>query len=269
MKRILITGAAGGVATLLRQRIGHAAEAIRLSDVADVGELRANEEFMACDLGDEAGVSRIVAGCDGIVHLGGVAKENTFANIMNANLLGVYNLYEAARANGLPRIVFASTNHTIGYYRQDQRLHADMPTQPDGLYGVSKCFGEQMARMYFHKFGQETAVVRIGSLYESPSTHRMLASWFSPDDFASLVTTAFSVPRLGCPIVWGASDNDESWWDNSAAQHLGWVPADSSRRFRDEIRRTVPRPPADAPESVYQGGTFTQDPIWKDEGPDA
>ncbi|WP_127144472.1 NAD-dependent epimerase/dehydratase family protein [Pelagibacterium montanilacus] len=269
MKRILITGAAGGVATLLRSRIAHLADAIRLTDVFEVAGLGANEEFMACDLGDEVGMARIVAGCDGIVHLGGVAKENTFANIMNANLLGVYNLYEAARANGLPRIVFASTNHTIGFYGQDERLHADVPTRPDGLYGVSKCFGEQMARMYFHKFGQQTAIVRIGSLYEAPSTHRMLASWFSPDDFASLIETAFSVPRLGCPVVWGASDNDEGWWDNSAAGYLGWVPIESSRRFREDIRKTVPRPPADAAESVYQGGTFTQDPIWKDEEPQA
>jgi NAD dependent epimerase/dehydratase family len=123
------------------------------------------------------------------------------------HILGLYNLYEAARANGKPRILFASSNHTVGFYRQDEYLDAAARLRPDGLYGVSKCFGEALACMYFDKFGQETALVRIGTCVERPANHRMLATWMSYDDFAALIGCVFRVPRLGCPVIWGVSDN--------------------------------------------------------------
>jgi uronate dehydrogenase len=72
--------------------------------------------------------------------------------------------------------LFASSNHTVGFYRQDEYLDAAARLRPDGLYGVSKCFGEALARMYFDKFGQETALVRIGTCVERPANHRMLAT---------------------------------------------------------------------------------------------
>ena len=118
--------------------------------------------------------------------------------------------------------------------------------------------------MYFDKFGQETALVRIGSCMEKPTNYRMLSTWMSREDFLSLVGCIFSVPRLGCPIVWGVSNNDQSWWDNSAAAYLGWKPKDNAERFRPEIQAALARPAPDAPIAVYQGGQFTQDPIFKD-----
>ena len=264
MKRLLITGAAGGLGRMLRGRLGHLADVLRLSDVADMGKPAAHEECLVCDLADEAAVFDLVSGCDGIVHLGGISVERSFDLIEQANLRGVYNLYEAARANGMPRIVFASSNHTIGYYPQDQRLGVDDPVRPDGLYGVSKVFGEAMARMYHDKFGQETAIIRIGSCTPAPVDWRMLSTWFSHDDFVSLIEAVFRAPRLGCPIVWGASANDAGWWDNSAAGFLGWTPRDNAAAHRDRIEAEVPRPPADAPVARYQGGVFTAEPIHRD-----
>lgn len=264
MNRLLITGAAGGLGRLCRARLAHLANTLRLSDIDDLGAAGPKEELVRCDLGDEAAVADLVAGCDGVVHLGGISVEDRFDPILNANIRGVYNLYEAARAHGMPRIVFASSNHTIGFHPQDRHLTVHDPMKPDGLYGVSKCFGEAMASMYHSKFGQETAIVRIGSCFEKPRDHRMLATWLSPDDFVSLIETVFRVPRLGCPIVWGVSDNDELWWDNSASRYLGWRARDSSARFRDEIYATLPLPPEDAPEAVYQGGKFTADTIHRD-----
>ena len=261
MKRLLITGAAGELGQMLRGRLAPMAEILRLSVISDLGRPAKNVECFTCDLADEEAVFDIVADCDGIVHLGGVSVERSFDLISPANLRGVYNLYEAARVNGMPRILFASTNHTIGFYKQDRRLHADDPVRPDGLYGVSKVFGEAMARMYHEKFGQETAIVRIGSCTAEPKDWRALSSWFSHDDFVSLIETVFRVPRLGCPIVWGASDNDAGWWDNSAAGYLGWVPKDNAADHLDRIRSEVPRPSRNAPVAVYQGGVFTAEPI--------
>lgn len=268
MERLLITGAAGGLGQMLRGRLSHLAPILRLADIAAAADPAPNEEIVQCDLADEEAVFRMVEGCDGIVHLGGISVERSFELIEAANLRGVYHLYEAARAHGLPRIIFASSNHTIGFYPQDQRLHADDPVRPDGLYGVSKVFGEAMARMYYEKFGQETAIVRIGSCTPAPRDWRMLSTWFSHDDFVSLIETVFRVPRLGCPIVWGASANDAGWWDNSASGYLGWVPRDNAAAYRALIETQVPRPSADAPVARYQGGTFTADPIHRGPIPD-
>lgn len=265
MKRLLITGAAGGIGSEMRTRLAHLADTLRLSDVVDIGARRDNEEIVTCDLGDFDAVMRLVEGCDGIVHLGGVALEDKFSKILNANLQGIYNLYEATRAHGHPRIIFASSNHTVGFHRQDQRLDASAPMKPDGWYGVSKCFGEMTASLYYDKFRQETAIVRIGSCYDKPKTHRMLSTWLSFGDLAALIERAFAVPRLGCPIIYGISDNDEAWWDNSLSAYLGWRPKDSSRQFRDEIDAEVERPAPNAPEAVFQGGPFTQDPIFSED----
>jgi uronate dehydrogenase len=265
VKRLLVTGAAGGLGRAMRPRLKGFAEMLRLSDISDLGEAAPHEELVSCDLGDAAAVNRLVEGCDGILHLGGISVEDKFSKILNANLLGLYNLYEAARAHGQPRILFASSNHTVGFYRQDEYIDAKAPMRPDGLYGVSKCFGEALARMYFEKFGQETALVRIGSCMDKPKNHRMLSTWMSYDDFHSLIECVFRAPMLGCPIIWGISDNDSKWWDNSHATYLGWRPKDNAERFRAELEAEQGRPPADSPFSVYQGGMFTQDPIFPED----
>jgi uronate dehydrogenase len=158
----------------------------------------------------------------------------------------------------------ASSNHAIGFYRQDETIDAGAPQKPDGWYGISKCFAENVASMYFNKFGQETALFRIGSCFTAPSDRRQLATWLSYDDFVSFVERVFIVPRLGCPVVFGASANDASWWDNRLSDHLGWRPKDNAAAWNDAMEAAAPRPAPDAPEAVYQGGKFTKDPIFKD-----
>lgn len=264
MKRLLITGAAGGLGRAMRARLGSMAEILRLSDIVGLGEAAANEELVTCDLGDATAVRRLVEGCDAILHLGGISVEDKFSKILNANLLGLYNLYEAAREHGQPRILFASSNHTVGFYRQDQYLDAEAPTRPDGLYGVSKCFGEALAHMYFDKFGQETAIVRIGSCMEKPTNHRMLSTWMSYDDFVSMIECVFRAPMLGCPTIWGVSNNDSRWWDNSSAAFLGWHPKDNAEAFRAQLEKEVVRPSSSSPLAVFQGGMFTADPIFEE-----
>lgn len=259
MKRLLITGAAGTIGSVLRKRLTSFAEIIRVSDIAPLGEAAANEECVTCDLADAAAVDALVEGCDGIVHMGGINFERSFETILAGNIVGVYNLFEAARRHGMPRILFASSNHTVGYYPQGERLGPDAPMRPDGLYGVSKCYGEVLARMYFDKFGQETALVRIGSFSPEPREYRMLSTWFAHDDLVSLVDAVFKVPVLGCPVIWGVSANDASWWDNSHLDWLGWQPTGNAEAYRDKLA-----PPEEGdPLYRYQGAIFTQFPIVK------
>lgn len=261
MKRLLITGAAGGLGSVCRKRLTHLAEILRVSDIADLGDAAAHEEVVPCDLADKAAVEALVAGCDGIVHLGGKSVEGPWEVVRAANIDGVFHLYEAARKADCRRIVFASSNHAIGFHPQTERLDADSPTRPDGLYGVSKVFGEAMASMYHDKFGIETACVRIGSCFPEPANHRMLATWMSHDDFVRLIDCVFRIPRLGCPIIYGASDNDMSWWDNGKTAYLGWRPEDNAERFRAKLDAAMDPPPRDAPSAVYQGGDFAADKI--------
>lgn len=261
-EKLLVTGAAGGVAKLLIPNLHSVTRAIKLSDLAAPASVPDGMEFEACDLADEASVVKLLEGCDGVLHLGGISTEDSFSRILPANIVGVYNLYEAARQIGSPRIVFASSNHVVGYYRQDERIDNTVLPKPDSLYGVSKVFGESLARLYFDKFGIETAIIRIGSCFEKPHDYRMLSTWFSSDDFISLLARIGEVPALGCPILYGVSDNEAAWWDNSQIGFLGWQPQDSSRQFRDE--QTKERIDRSDSHSLYQGGRFTEFPIIKD-----
>ena len=262
MKRLLITGANGSLGKLCRTRLAHLADTLVVSDIEDLGPAAANEDVVQCDLADKGAVNALVEGCDGIVHLGGKATEGTWEVVRNANIEGLVNLYEAARKSSVtPRILFASSNHAIGFYKQDQHLDDKVPTRPDGFYGVSKVFGEAIASMYHDKFGIETASVRIGSCFPEPRNHRMLATWLSPDDFVRLIECVFRVPRLGCPILYGVSANDELWWDNTHVAYLGWHPQDNSERFRAKLDAAMARPEKDDPVAVYHGGTFASDGI--------
>ena len=257
LNKLLITGANGALGSVCRARLGHLAKTVRVSARRGLGEAGPNEQIVYCDLDDRAAVEAMVDGCDGIVHMGGQAREACWETIRQSNIEGVFNLYEAARRSSVtPRIIFASSNHAIGYHKQDTRLDGLSMTRPDSLYGVSKVFGESMASMYFDKFGIETASIRIGSTFPEPRSHRMLATWLSYDDMISLIECIFRVPRLGCPIIYGASDNDASWWNNDHVAYLGWRPKDNAARFRAKIEADQPRPDADDVNALYQGGSM-------------
>ena len=257
-EKLLLTGAAGGLGKALRERLKANCSVLRLSDVQPFGAAAAGEEVVLADLADSAAVHTMVQGVDAIVHLGGVSVEGPFGPILQANILGAYNLYEAARKNGVKRIVFASSNHVTGFYRQDQTINADHPPRPDGLYGLSKAFGEDLSRLYFDRYGIETACVRIGSSFAEPKDRRMLATWLSFDDLHRLITACLTTPVLGHSIVFGMSDNAVTWWDNSRARHIGYVPQDSSDVFREAVYARTSAPDLNDPAAIYQGGAFVK-----------
>jgi uronate dehydrogenase len=253
--RILLTGAAGALGGVLRPAMRSWTQHLRVSDVARLGREEANEEVVRCNLANERGMRKLLEGVDAVVHMGGVSIEKEFPPILQANIIGVYNLYEAARRAGTKRIVFASSNHAIGFYKRTQRIDAADPIRPDGFYGVSKTFGESMSRFYFDRYGIETACLRIGSSFPEPKDRRMLITWLSYADLTSLVRACLFVPKLGHTIVFGASANRDSWWDNKLAKHLRWKPKDSSERFR----RKRESEPLESPKSLahkYQGGVY-------------
>lgn len=258
LNKLLLTGAAGGVGSALRPLLCRVAHAVVLSDINEVADLAAHETFKLCELSDETAVRNLVEGVDGIIHLGGISIERPFGLILQANILGAYNLFEAARNVGRPRIIFASSNHVVGYYRRDQQLDNTVLPRPDSLYGVSKAFGENLASYYFDKFGQECLSVRIGSCFPEPQNPRMLATWLAVEDFAELCARAFEAARIGHTIIYGVSNNDERWWDNRNAAFLGWTPRRTSAKWRAEVLAAAGREDPSSAEIIYQGGGFVQ-----------
>jgi uronate dehydrogenase len=256
--RLLLTGAAGGLGRELRSRLKACCDTLRLSDIADLGSAAAGEELRPARLEDRAAMLSLVEGVDAVVHLGGVSTEQPYDLILQANIVGTFNLYEAARKHGVKRIVFASSNHVTGFYRQDEVIGTDAAVRADGHYGLSKAYGENLSRYYFDRFGIETVCIRIGSSFPEPKDRRMLATWLSYDDLERLVVAALTAPVVGHSIVYGMSDNSTTWWDNTSAKHLGWKPQDSSEPFRAKVEARQTSIDFNDPAALYQGGAFVR-----------
>jgi uronate dehydrogenase len=230
---------------------------MRVSDKVAMPAAGANEELVECDLADKKAVDELVRGCDAIVHLGGVSVEKPFEEILDANIRGVFHVYEGARRHGCKRVVFASSNHAIGFHKQGEILDATSPRRPDGYYGLSKSYGEDLSRFYFDRYGIETACLRIGSSFPEPKDRRMLITWLSYGDLTRLVRACLTTPKLGHTILYGVSVNRDKWWDNSLASHVGFEPQDSSEPFRAKVE-ALPGLSPDDPAAIYQGGAFVK-----------
>lgn len=251
MHRLLITGAAGEVGTLLRPEIRGLAARTRLLDLRqpDVVE---DEEVMLGDVADLAIARRAMAGCDACVHLAAIPVEAPFDQILHANIQGTWALFEAARLEGCERIVFATTNHVTGYYTTTQRIGPSDAIRPDTYYAVSKVFGEALGSLYHDKFGLRVACIRIGTAIPRPLDERHLSTWLSPGDLGRLVTACLTSPDLGFAIVYGASANRRGWWDLEPGRWLGYEPRDDAEVYADAVERTV--------QSRFQGSDAYTEP---------
>lgn len=259
-ERLLLTGAAGGLGRELRPRLKAYCNSLRLSDINTLQPEQASsgEEIVPCALQDAQAVMKLLERVSAVVHLGGVSTEQPWEPILAGNIMGVVNLYEAARKHGVGRIVFASSNHVMGFYRQDQVVDAKSPPRPDGFYGLSKAFGEDVAQLYWDRWGIETVSIRIGSSLPEPRDRRMLATWLSYDDLERLVLAALTAPVVGHSIIYGTSDNQASWYDNTHARHIGFRPQDTSDIFRAAVEARQPVIDKHDPAVIYQGGGFVK-----------
>jgi uronate dehydrogenase len=256
MQRVLLTGASGGVGARLRKLLSEHYPHLRLSDLKTPNDLRAEEEFVAADLADMAQVERAVDGMDGIIHLGAYSVEGPWETILQSNIHGTYNLFEAARRKGVKRVVFASSNHVVGFYPRDQRIGVDVTALPDTRYGVSKAFGESLGAFYAYKFGLEVMCLRIGNVSDQPSNLRLASIWLMPEDLVQLIRIGLEHPDLRYEIFYGVSGNTRGWWDNSAAYRYGYKPSGDSETLLQGAREGQAKLPADLVGDYYQGGHF-------------
>ena len=253
MKTLLITGAAGSVATMLRPELAGKYR-LKLSDLHPIKRLAAEEKFNRADIARLSDMLRVTKGVDAILHLGGFSVEGPWEDILRANIVGCYNVFEAARRNGVKRILFATSNHATGFYRRDATIDHRVYPKPDSRYGVSKVFGEQLGSLYADKYGAEVLCMRIGNVAARPVDKRRLSIWISPRDLAQLVCIGVDHPAIRFEIVYGVSGNKRSWYDNSNATRLGYRPVDDSEPQAAEV--LAKEKPGDALAERYQGGTF-------------
>ena len=259
MQTVLITGAAGDVGSRLRRLLKGTYPHLRLSDIRTPFDLSADEDFTAADLSDYAQVERIVAGADGIVHLGGFSVEGPWETILGANIVGCRNVFEAAYRAGVRRVVFASSNHAVGFYPRTERIGVDVTVRPDSRYGVSKAFGEALGALYADKHGLAVTCLRIGNVADAPVDERRLSIWLKPEDLVQLVRIGLEHPDIRYEIFYGVSDNAASFWDNARAEQFGYRPQGRAEDFRAAALAAQAKLAPDPVGARYQGGPYCSD----------
>lgn len=238
MKLVLITGAAGDIGSSLRPflRDDHR---LRLQyRQRPLEGLSESEEAVQGDIEDLTSVETMVQGVDAIVHLAAERRADaSWEQVHGPNIVGTYNVFEAARRAGVPRIVFARTNHVMGNYDRDRAwpIHPDQPVRPDGYYGASKAFGEALARYYSDEFDMSMICLRIGWFLERPFNETSMRMWLSPRDMGQL-TRRCLVAEVRFGLYYGVSNNTRCQWDlENARRELGYEPQDNSEVFAADI----------------------------------
>jgi uronate dehydrogenase len=256
MKRVLLTGAAGGIGTHLRKLLPAVYPDLILSDLRPPKDVGPGERFIQADIAKADEIEKACEGVEGIVHLGGRSGEAPWEAILEANIVGCYNLFEAARKKGVKRVIFASSNHAVGFYPRTTTIDTKVIPRPDSRYGVSKLFGEGIGAMYAYKHGIGVTSLRIGNLNEEPIDKRRLSIMLSPRDLVQLIRIGLERPGLVYEVMYGVSGNSRSWYDNSHAESLGYKPEDNSEAHAAKVLASEPPARPDDPSEFYQGGTF-------------
>jgi nucleoside-diphosphate-sugar epimerase len=259
---ILITGAAGRIGTMLRSRLAGPGRVLRLLDIAPLPAPAgpgAAEETVTASVTDLAAMTAACTGAAAVIHLGGIPSEAAWGPILDVNINGCYTVFEAARRAGVPRVVFASSNHAVGFTpRESFPVPDDAAPVPDTYYGVSKAAGEALAALYAHRYGLEAICVRILSCFDRPQDARMLSTWLSPDDAGRLFGACLTAPAPGFRVIYGVSANTRGGWVSlDGARALGYQPRDDAEAYAAGVLAAGPPDPAD-PVFRYLGGEFTR-----------
>jgi uronate dehydrogenase len=262
--RLLITGAAGNMGRLLRPLLRAEGRVVRLADVVEVDDVGEGEESFVVDVTDASAVAKVCADVDVVLHLGGISTEAPFEDVLAVNVVGTHNVLRGAVEAGVGRVILASSNHAVGFYRRSvagDELPDELPARPDTFYGWSKAAVESLGALYHHRFGVDVVVVRIGTCFAEPVGVRGLATWLSPADAGRLVEACMSAPAVGFRVVWGVSDNSRRWWSLAGSEALGYVSRDDAEVFA--AARVAEFGEADPADPVHDlvGGQFCLVPL--------
>ena len=256
MKKLVLTGAGGRLGSYLREPLSKMCDELVSTDwVEDIDTLYPGESYVKADLGSLEQMEAVLEDADMVVHFGAIGDEAAWDAILHSNIIGAYNVWEAAARKGLRRVVYASSIHAVGMYPKTQRIDTEVPHRPDTYYGLAKCFAEDLGSLYWDKKGIESVHLRILSAAQV-NNPRSLGTWLSYDDLIHLVERAITTPITGFTIVYGVSNNDRATVDNHKASFLGYRPKDNAEQFSEAVfAEATPADPTD-PGQMCQGGPF-------------
>ena len=261
-KKIVLTGASGSLGHELRRPIKAMCDELLSLDIAPLrSEAMAGETYVAADVADLNACLAALEGADAVVHFAAIPDERPFETLLGPNFIGAYNIWEAAYQKGVRRIVYSSSNHAIGMTPKDDQPGIAAAHRPDTFYGLSKCFTEDLARMYWEKRGIESVLLRIASCTKEPMNARALGTWLSFPDLIHLVERALDTPAAAFSIIYGVSNNDRSPFDNSAAGFLGYRPKDNAEDWAEAILANAPAADAHDLAHLRIGGPFASVPL--------
>lgn len=256
MKKLVLTGAAGALGSKLRAPLAAMCDQFVSNDLVDgLDDLAANETYVQADVSDLAAMEALTKDADMIVHFGAIADEAPWDDILQSNIIGAYNIWEAAYRNGVRRVVYASSVHAVGMHLKTDTIGLDAPHRPDTYYGLAKCFAEDLASLYWDKRGIEAVCMRIFSA-APPTNARAIGTWLSTDDLIQMVEKSITSPVVGLTTVYGISNNDRAVVDNSKAGHLGFHPKDNAEDFAVDVFAATPPLDNKDPANLCIGGPF-------------
>jgi len=254
-KKVLVTGASGHLGGMLFKSLANIGYKNLIGTDLKKINIKKNQKFILANLKNLKATIKMTKGIHAIVHFGAIPIEDTQPNILENNIIGTYNLFEAARINKVKKIIFASSNHAIGFHRRTTKLHQYSNQRPDSHYGLSKAFGEELSRFYADKFNIKSMCIRIGSCLRVPEDRRHISTWISYGDLTQLVDIGIKNKVIHHEIVYGVSQNKKSWWNNSRAYQLGYKPKDSADKFNFSLLSKNEH--KDKMALLFQGGVFT------------
>ena len=266
-QRVLITGAGGNMGRMLRERLAAPGRTLRLLNRSPLTPAGPGEavETISASVTDFGAVLAACEGVDAIIHLGGLSGEAPFEEILHTNVLGSQHVLEAARRQGVRKVLLASSNHAVGYFSRDdappEGLPADLPPRPDSFYGWSKTAVESLGRLYVDTYGLDVYCLRIGSCFDVPTNVRHLSTWMSPEDSARLMDACLLTDNGGFQVIWGVSANTRRWWSLKAGEQVGYQPVDDAEVFAAELIGRLGEVDLSHPDHHLVGGELCASPL--------
>ncbi len=257
LKKIVLTGAAGDLGSALREPLSRMCETLVSVDIKDApGPLAANETWATADCAEMDQLLPFIEGVEMIIHFAAIPDERSFEELLRPNFLTSYAVWEAAHRAGARRVVYASSVHAVGMHESAAGIDTDAPHRPDTFYGLSKCFSEDLARLYWEKRGLEAVCLRIFSATDTPQNPRALGTWLSRGDLVRMVERAVDTPTTGFCVVYGISDNTRAPVSNAKVAFLGYRPQDNAEDYAPDILAKAATPDPTNLAQMRLGGPF-------------